>query len=184
MLPSMKTPTSPKAKEIKNIGKTYTEVSKKILPQLRRSQANLVMKHHNLTDEEIFLVQNSVKMIRKSMEEFSTAFYQELFQMNPMVKKLFISNIKSQILKFAQVFELLVTSLDNMDKLLPALKSLGKRHNNYGVEEYHYQIVSIALINTLRNSLGAQFTPEIENAWLKTYGLVTMIMVDSSKGLM
>ena len=39
--------------EIKNIGKTYTEVSKKILPQLRRSQANLVMKHHNLTDDEI-----------------------------------------------------------------------------------------------------------------------------------
>ncbi|MGB0882707.1 MAG: tetratricopeptide repeat protein [Vicingaceae bacterium] len=39
--------------EIKNIGKTYTEVSKKILPQLRRAQANLVMKHHNLTDDEI-----------------------------------------------------------------------------------------------------------------------------------
>ena len=101
-----------------------------------------------------------------------------------MVEKLFISNIKDQVLKFAQVFELLVGSLDNIEKLLPALKSLGKRHTNYGVEEYHYQIVGNTLIKVLKKSLGQHFTPEVESAWLKTYGLVTMIMVDSSKGLM
>ena len=39
--------------EIKNLAATYTEVAKKVLPQLRRSQVNVVMKHHNLTDEEI-----------------------------------------------------------------------------------------------------------------------------------
>lgn len=39
--------------EIKNLGATYTEVGKQILPQLRRAQCDLVMKHHNLTDEEI-----------------------------------------------------------------------------------------------------------------------------------
>jgi len=39
--------------EIKNLAATYTEVAKKILPQLRRAQCDLVMKHHNLTDEEI-----------------------------------------------------------------------------------------------------------------------------------
>lgn len=39
--------------EIKNLAATYTEVAKKVLPQLRRSQVNLVMKHHNLTDDEI-----------------------------------------------------------------------------------------------------------------------------------
>lgn len=138
----------------------------------------------SLTDHEIFLVQNSVKTIRNSMQEFSSAFYQELFKVNPLVKKLFISNINSQVIKFAQVFELLVTSLDNMEKLLPALKSLGKRHSNYGVEEYHYQIVGETLISTLKKSLGDNFSPAVESAWLKTYGLVTMIMVDSSKGLM
>lgn len=39
--------------EIKNLAATYTEVAKKVLPELRRAQCNLVMKHHNLTDEEI-----------------------------------------------------------------------------------------------------------------------------------
>ena len=156
------------------------------LGEINESTVSLegAMLSQNLTDHEVFLVQNSVKMIRKSMEEFSTSFYEELFNVNPLVKKLFISNIKSQVIKFAQVFELLVTSLDNIEKLLPALKSLGKRHNNYGVEEYHYQIVGATLISTLKKSLGENFTPEVEGAWLKTYGLVTMIMVDSSKGLM
>ncbi|MFK8008381.1 MAG: pentapeptide repeat-containing protein [Saprospiraceae bacterium] len=137
-----------------------------------------------LTEDEIALVQGSVKNIRASMEEFTTDFYRELFNVNPMVERLFISNIKSQVIKFAQVFELLVTSLNDIEKLLPALKSLGKRHNNYGVEEYHYQIVGATLITTLKKSLGQHFTPEVEGAWLKTYGLVTMVMVDSSKGLM
>jgi tetratricopeptide (TPR) repeat protein len=39
--------------EIKNLAATYTQVQKKVLPQLRRSQCNLVMKHNNLTDDEI-----------------------------------------------------------------------------------------------------------------------------------
>lgn len=39
--------------EIKNLAATYTEVAKKVLPQLRRSEVNVVMKKHNLTDEEL-----------------------------------------------------------------------------------------------------------------------------------
>lgn len=138
----------------------------------------------NLGTEEIELVQNSVKLIRKTSEEFSMAFYRELFKANPLVKTLFISEIKDQAAKFAQLFELLVSSLDSIEKLLPALKSLGKRHSNYGVEEFHYQIVGIALINTLKKSLGRHFTPQVESAWLKTYGLVSLIMIDSAKGLL
>lgn len=136
-----------------------------------------------LSDEEIALVQNSCKLIRKSMEEFSHSFYRELFKTNPMVKALFLSNIDNQAHKFAQFFELLVSSLNNPEKLLPALKSLGRRHINYGVQEYHYKIVGVALMNTLRKSLGTTFTPEVESAWLKMYDLVTMIMIDSSRGL-
>tara|TARA_R110001592_G_scaffold178589_3_gene419721 strand:- start:161 stop:1879 length:1719 start_codon:yes stop_codon:yes gene_type:complete len=45
--------------EIKNLAATYTEVAKKILPQLRRSQVNVIMKHHNLTDDEIKVLVDS-----------------------------------------------------------------------------------------------------------------------------
>ena len=134
-----------------------------------------------LTENEIELVQASTQLIRKSPEEFSMAFYRELFKASPATKALFLSNIQDQARKFAQLFGLLVASLKDMEKLLPALQALGKRHIKYGVEEYHYQLVGRALTNTLRKSLGLHFTPEVENAWLKTYELVTLVMIDSAR---
>ena len=92
-----------------------------------------------LTDEEIYLVQNSTKLMRKSLDEFANAFYRELFKSNPVVKTLFITNIKDQARKFAQMFELLVVSLNDVEKIIPSLKALGRRHANYGISESHYQ---------------------------------------------
>ena len=136
-----------------------------------------------LTDEEIHLVQNSTKLMRKSLDEFANAFYRELFRSNPIVKSLFLTNIKDQARKFAQMFELLVVSLNDVDKIIPSLKALGRRHANYGINEGHYGIVGGALIRTLDKSLGADFTEDVKSAWLKTYGIVSMIMIDSAKGL-
>jgi len=136
-----------------------------------------------LTEEEIHLVQNSTKLMRKSLDEFANAFYRELFKTNPIIKTLFLTNIKDQARKFAQMFELLVVSLNDVEKVIPSLKALGRRHANYGINEDHYNIVGGALINTLDKSLGTDFTGDVKNAWLKTYGIVSMIMIDSAKGL-
>ena len=136
-----------------------------------------------LTEEEIFLVQNSTKLMRKSIDEFANAFYRELFRSNPVVKSLFLTNIRDQARKFAQMFELLVVSLNDVEKIIPSLKALGRRHANYGINESHYGIVGGALVRTLDKSLGNDFTEEVKNAWIKTYGIVSMIMIDSAKGL-
>jgi len=136
-----------------------------------------------LTEEEIHLVQNSTKLMRKSIDEFAIAFYRELFRSNPVVKSLFLTNIRDQAQKFAQMFELLVISLNDIEKIIPSLKALGRRHANYGINDSHYGIVGGALIRTLDKSLGNDFTEEVKNAWLKTYGIVSMIMIDSAKGL-
>ena len=119
----------------------------------------------NLTEKEIYLVQSSTKLMKKSIDEFANAFYGELFKTNPVVKTLFLSNIKSQARKFAQMFELLVISLNDIEKVIPSLKALGRRHANYGINESHYQIVGGALIRTLKNSLGtARFQPSQSGA--------------------
>jgi uncharacterized protein YjbI with pentapeptide repeats len=134
-----------------------------------------------LTREEIDLIQYSRRMIRKPMDEFSRSFYRELFRINPSVKDLFLTNIENQALKFAQFMDLLLKSLNDTEKMLPALKALGRRHLRYGVEEKHYEIVNDALINTLRKSLGTTLSPEIEQAWRKMYRMVTFIMIDAVK---
>lgn len=134
-----------------------------------------------LSREEVDLIRNSRRLIRKPMDAFARAFYRELFRIDPSVKDLFLTNIEDQALKFAQFMNLLLKSLDDMEKMLPALQALGHRHIRYGVEEKHYQMVNDALINTLRKSLGTAMNPEIERAWRKMYRLVAFIMVDAGK---
>ena len=80
--------------EIKNIGKTYTEVSKKILPQLRRSQANLVMKHHNLTDDEIkALVDTKIDSLDVEQMLYAATLYTDVAKKESIYKS--VSSIHS-----------------------------------------------------------------------------------------
>jgi len=64
--------------EIKNLAATYTEVAKKILPQLRRSQVNVIMKHHNLTDEEIkVLVDSKIDSLDAEQMLYAATLYDD-----------------------------------------------------------------------------------------------------------
>jgi hemoglobin-like flavoprotein len=64
---------------------------------------------------------------------------------------------------------LAVSSLDRMEQLLPAVRSLGARHVEYGVQDKDYDTVGQALLWTLGKGLGEAFTPEVEVAWSNVY---------------
>lgn len=55
--------------------------------------------------------------------------------------------------------------LDNLKELEPILKSLGATHIKRGVLKEHYPIVMGALMKTLKENLGAEWTPEVEKSW-------------------
>lgn len=62
--------------EIKNLAATYTEVAKKVLPELRRSEVNVVMKHHNLTDDEIkTLVDSKIDSLDAEQMMYAATLY-------------------------------------------------------------------------------------------------------------
>lgn len=65
--------------EIKNLAATYTEVAKKVLPELRRAQCNLVMKHHNLTDDEIkALVDTKIDSLDAEQMLYAATLYDDV----------------------------------------------------------------------------------------------------------
>ena len=68
------------------------------------------------------------------------------------------------------------SGLNNLDKLVPAVKALGARHSGYGVTAAHYRIVGEALLWTLEQGLGEECTPEVRSAWVKVYGIVSATM--------
>jgi hemoglobin-like flavoprotein len=64
-----------------------------------------------------------------------------------------------------------VKSLDRIETMLDDLRALARRHDRYGVREEHYASVDAALLWTLEQGLGLDFTPDVRKAWATAYGL-------------
>jgi nitric oxide dioxygenase len=69
-----------------------------------------------------------------------------------------------------------VNGLDRLDQIVPAVQQLGIRHAGYGVKEEHYAAVAAALLWTLEEGLGADFTPEVKDAWTAAYTVLATTM--------
>ena len=73
-----------------------------------------------------------------------------------------------------------VAGLKQPDQVLAAVRQLGQRHGAYGVRAEHYDTVGAALLWTLAQGLGEQFTPEVEAAWTALYTLVASTMQEAA----
>ena len=63
-----------------------------------------------------------------------------------------------------------------------AAKALAVKHVAYGVTAAHYKPVGEALIWTLEQGLGPDFTPEVKDAWLSAYGALSGVMIAEAYG--
>lgn len=70
-----------------------------------------------------------------------------------------------------------VGSLKKLDKLIPVLVNLGKKHVGYGVEPAHYDVVGEALLATLSDALGDGYTTEVHEAWAAVYDIIKTTMI-------
>jgi hemoglobin-like flavoprotein len=69
-----------------------------------------------------------------------------------------------------------VGKLNELDTLVPILQNLGRRHNGYSVRPDHYGTVDAALLLTLEQGLGDEFTPEVRAAWADVYGVMASVV--------
>ena len=106
--------------------------------------------------------------------------YKKLFQMDPAVKTLFKGDMNAQGEKLVMSINLVVNSLNNLDHVVPALQDMGKRHVDYGVSAEHYDTVGAALLWTLEQALGADFTNEAKEAWTVAYGIIASTMISGA----
>ena len=82
---------------------------------------------------------------------------------------MFKRDMKEQQRMLMQVLAVAVSSLNNLEKLLPTVQALGRRHSGYGVTAQHYATVGEALLWTLEQGLGEYFDAEVRKAWALTY---------------
>jgi nitric oxide dioxygenase len=123
-----------------------------------------------LTADEKELVTQSFMKVAPIADQAAELFYGRLFEIAPESHQLFAhTDMRLQGRKLMQTLATAIGALDRLEAIVPDLKAMGKRHIAYGVKREQYQQVGEALLWTLEQGLGADFTPELKAAWTKVY---------------
>lgn len=136
-----------------------------------------------MNTKQIELVQASFEMVRPIADQAAETFYQRLFEIAPGYRSMFKHDMKKQGAMLMSTLGLAVGSLNNLEAILPAVRSLGQRHAGYGVTAEHYQPVAEAFLWTLENYLGEDFTPELKEAWVVAYTTLAGVMIEASQAV-
>ncbi|MEE7489081.1 globin family protein [Methylobacterium oryzae] len=135
-----------------------------------------------MTPEQVRLVQDSFAKVRPIAGTAADLFYDRLFEIAPRVRDLFPGDMTEQKQKLMAMLGLAVANLNRPDTVVPALQDLGRKHAAYGAQDSHYAPVGAALLWTLEQGLGPDFTPEVREAWAETYALVAGVMKQAAAG--
>jgi hemoglobin-like flavoprotein len=133
-----------------------------------------------MSPEQVKLVQDSFSKVEPIAMQAADLFYGRLFEIAPEVRPLFPSDLAEQKKKLMTMLATAVTNLHQVEKIVPAVQDLGRRHAGYGVKETHYQPVGEALIWTLNKGLGEAFTAPVKDAWLAAYTTLAGVMKEAA----
>jgi hemoglobin-like flavoprotein len=128
------------------------------------------------TMTQIELVQRTFAVVAPLADDVAALFYRRLFEIDPSLQSMFRGDMTAQRRKLMVMLTAAVKGLPRLDRLVPVLQDLGRRHADYGVIESHYETVGNALIWTLEKGLGPDFTPEVREAWTTVYGVLAATM--------
>jgi hemoglobin-like flavoprotein len=148
----------------------------------QRNQPVSQSKDNKMNEQEIKLIKDSWAKVVPIREQAAELFYGKLFDLDPSVKPLFKGDMKEQGRKLMMMLNTVVTSLEKLDTLVPAVQDLGTRHIQYQVKAEHYDTVGAALLWTLGAGLGDAYTDEVKAAWTKAYVTLATVMKQAAYG--
>lgn len=134
-----------------------------------------------MTNTQKILVQKSFEKVLPIAETAAELFYGRLFEIDPSLRHMFKGDIKEQGKKLMMTLNIAVKGLDRLDELVPQIEKLGRNHAGYGVKDEHYGTVASALLWTLENGLGADFTDDVKDAWVTVYTIIADTMKRAAK---
>jgi hemoglobin-like flavoprotein len=106
-----------------------------------------------LTSGEIRLVQDSFVKVAPIAEQAAQLFYDRLFELDPKLTALFKGDMKQQGRTLMSMIAAAVKGLNNLEKLVPVVHALGRRHKGHNVKPGDYDTVARALLWTLEQGL-------------------------------
>jgi hemoglobin-like flavoprotein len=130
-----------------------------------------------MTPQQVSDIQASFAKVAPIADQAAALFYGRLFETAPETRALFTGDMTVQGQKLMTAIATVVDGLDKLDAIVPVAEALAKRHVAYGVKPEHYGVVGAALLWTLQQGLGDDFTTELCAAWTEAYGTLSGVMI-------
>lgn len=133
-----------------------------------------------MNSEQVQLIRDSLIRVRPLAAHIAESFYSHMFEIAPHLQKLFTGNMKTQGAMLMTSLELAVSSLDDMESILPAVQALGERHMSYGVKKEYYPYAKESFLWSLEKHLSGEFTPTLKNAWSEGFDTLIEVMSNAA----
>ena len=122
-----------------------------------------------LTTAQIALILDSFNHLQQNVEAASRLFYERLFEIAPEFRPMFRSDMAGQGMRFMSTLGVIIRLLDDPESLQPHLARLAEGHAAFGVKPEHFQPMGQALIQTMQETLGEDFSEDAAAAWEAAY---------------
>jgi methyl-accepting chemotaxis protein len=130
-----------------------------------------------LDPEQKHRLRKTFAIVERQSHVAALVFYQRLFELNPMLRPLFKTDIELQAAKLMDMLSSALSLMEKPEELNETLEELGARHVGYGVRTEHYETVGEALLAMLSTVLGKDFTADTRRAWTELYQFIAATML-------
>lgn len=134
-----------------------------------------------LTQEQKRLVKSSFDSLLPVSEKAAGLFYNKLFELDPSLRPMFMSDMSGQGRKFVNMLRIAVANLDSLEQVMPAVEAMGRRHAGYGIEKRHYETFGAALLWAVDSCCGSHASESTREAWKALYECITGAMQQAAE---
>jgi hemoglobin-like flavoprotein len=134
-----------------------------------------------MTPKQADLIRRSFDAIWPVRRKIASRFYCRFFELAPDAQRLFPSDMERQHLKLMDMIAAIVGALDKRELFQSIISHSGRQHARFGVNPSHFVAFGDALIWSLEQQFGPEFTPELRETWITLYNAVRSEMIHAAQ---
>lgn len=133
-----------------------------------------------LTPERVDIVQRTWRSVLPVGGTFTELLYGKLLALDGRLAAHFKGDMKEQGRNLTAMISVAVGSLHRPEKIVYAVRQLGRRHAMYGIRAEHFETMEVALLFALEHALIDVFGAEVKEAWREAYAFLSRTMLEGA----
>ncbi|KUM42660.1 NO-inducible flavohemoprotein [Pseudomonas sp. EpS/L25] len=138
-----------------------------------------------LSSDQRAIIKATIPLLETGGEDLTRHFYDKLLGHNPEIRPLFNDAHQTsgaQARALARAVLMYARNIERLDTLGPLVEQIVNKHVSLQVQPDHYPLVGIALLQSIREVLGADVaTDAVIDAWAAAYGQLANILIGAEE---